>query len=265
MTQNALALAGPYFERRPKLASLSHYFVNLILFSEEEANRPLPLTDPRATHLLKVLRRTVGDSFDAGLVNGPKGRGTLVEQANESLVLTFAWEGPPPPADNLTLLLGLPRPQTARDILRDATTLGVAALHFVRTRRCEASYADSTLWRGDEWRKHLLAGAAQAFATQIPAVTNSLTLSASLDALPADGIRLALDNYEAPVALAEVRLPRDSGVTLAFGPERGWTAEDRTLLRGHGFDFVHLGTRVLRLETAVTAALTLVKSARGSL
>ena len=207
----------------------------------------------------------MGDSFDAGLINGPKGRGTLVELTSESLELTFAWESKPPPADNLTLLLGLPRPQTARDILRDATTLGVAALHFVHTGRSEASYADSTLWRGDDWRKQLLIGAAQAFDTQIPAVTSNLTLSAVLDALPTGGIRLALDNYEAPVSMTEVRFPRETGVTLAFGPERGWSGDDRTLLRGHNFNFVHLGTRVLRLETAVTAALTLVKSARGSL
>ncbi len=239
--------------------------MNIILFSVDEMVRPLPRPDPRAVHLLNVLHCSTGDSFDAGLINGPRGRGLLVAIQEENLILNFSWGNPPPPADDLALLLGLPRPQTARDILRDATTLGVAALHFVRTGRSEPSYANSTLWRGDEWHRQLLAGAAQAFDTRIPTVTWTGTLATTLAALPPAGLRLALDNYEASAPLTAACLPRNSGVALAFGPERGWTDADRGLLRAHGFTLVHLGPRVLRLETAVTAALTLVKSARGSL
>ncbi|MFI5337533.1 MAG: RsmE family RNA methyltransferase [Opitutales bacterium] len=239
--------------------------MNLILFTAAEALRPLPREDPRAVHLLEVLRRQPGDSFDAGLVNGPRGRGTLVAEEGGALTLAFAWGPPPPPPDAVTLILGLPRPQTARDILREATTLGVSALHFVRTGRSEAGYARSSLWREDAWRRHLLAGAAQAFATQVPEVTHDLSLAGALAALPAGGTRLALDNYEAAAPLASHPIPREQPAVLAFGPERGWTAEDRDRLRAGGFTLVHLGTRVLRLETAVVAALTLVKSARGSL
>ncbi|NDC76199.1 16S rRNA (uracil(1498)-N(3))-methyltransferase, partial [bacterium] len=53
--------------------------MNLVLFDAEELAAPLPLTDPRAQHLLKVLRRAAGDTFVAGLVNGPLGEGTLVK------------------------------------------------------------------------------------------------------------------------------------------------------------------------------------------
>jgi 16S rRNA U1498 N3-methylase RsmE len=37
------------------------------------------------------------------------------------------------------------------------------------------------------------------------------------------------------------------------------------LLRDQGFVLVHLGTRVLRLETAVIAALAVLKAGRGSM
>ena len=50
---------------------------------------------------------------------------------------------------------------------------------------------------------------------------------------------------------------------LAFGPERGWSNAERAALRGAGFSFGHLGPRVLRLETAVTAAVALMKAKRG--
>ncbi|MDI1319826.1 MAG: 16S rRNA (uracil(1498)-N(3))-methyltransferase, partial [bacterium] len=107
--------------------------MNIILFHSREVELPLPRSDPRAGHILDVLRRAAGDSFAAGLINGPRGRGTLTAVEREFLLITFAWGESPPPPSPLTLLIGLPRPQTARDILRDATSLGVAALHFVRT------------------------------------------------------------------------------------------------------------------------------------
>lgn len=247
--------------------------MNLVLFAPDEIAAPLPRTDARARHVLDVLRRSVGEEFDAGLVNGPRGKGRLDAVRDDALDLSFTWGEPPPPPDAITLLVGLPRPQTARDILRDATTLGVAALHFVATEKSEPSYAHSTLWRAGEWRRHALAGAEQAFSTQIPEVTATHTLASALALVApnpnlspaAIAIRLALDNYEASRALSDCHLIRDNPLVLALGPERGWGARDRAQLRAAGFELVHLGSRVLRLETAVVAALTLAKAARGTL
>lgn len=240
--------------------------MNLILFEPAELTAPLPRTDPRAEHILKVLRRQPGDTFDVGLVDGPLGKGTLAAVSAEALTLTFTWGPPPAPADPITLLLGLPRPQTARDILRDATTLGVGALHFVATERSDPNYAAATLWTSGEWRRHCLAGAAQAFATRLPAVTSDRTLATALAALPTTTTqRLALDNYEATSPLGEWHLRDDTSVVLALGPERGWGPADRAALRAHGFTLVHLGSRVLRSETAVIAALTLVRAKLGLL
>ena len=246
--------------------------MNLILFEPAELTVPLPRTDPRAEHILKVLRRQIGDPFDVGLVDGPLGKGTLAAISDATLTLTFVWGPPPAPADPITLLLGLPRPQTARDMLRDATTLGVGALHFVATERSDPNYAAATLWTSGEWRRHCLAGAAQAFATRLPAVTSNHPLATALASLPtappdpaADPTRLALDNYEAATALSVCHRSRDKPVVLALGPERGWGPADRAALRAHGFTLVHLGTRVLRSETAVIAALTLVRARLGLL
>lgn len=239
--------------------------MNLLLFRPGEIERPLPAADPRARHLLDVLRRDVGGEFDAGLVNGPRGRGRLDQIAPDALTLSFQWTVPPPAADPLTLVLGLPRPQTARDILRDATTLGAAALHFVDTEKSEPSYAQSSLWRDGEWERHVLAGAEQAFTTLVPEVASGRLLVDTLAGLPAAGPRLALDNYEATAALAGQRFAPAEPLVLALGPERGWGPADRTALRTAGFTLVHLGARVLRLETAVIAALTLAKAARSTL
>lgn len=240
--------------------------MNLVLFEPAEVDRPLPSADPRAGHLLQVLRRREGDTFDAGIVNGPRGTGTLAAIAADALTLSFVWGGDTPPLDPITLIVGLPRPQTARDILRDGTSLGVAAMHFVRTDKGEASYAHSTLWTSGEWRRQLIAGAEQAFATRLPEVTWGRPLLEVIGCLPERAARVALDHYEAGNALAKCPLPAEplqTALVLAFGPERGWSNAERAALRGAGFALAHLGHRVLRTETAVTAAVTVVKARLG--
>ena len=238
--------------------------VNLVLFEPTEIDRPLPRADRRAIHVLEVLRRRPGESFDCGVANGPRGKATVVAVEADALTLTFAWGPPPGPADPITLIIGLPRPQTARDILRDATTLGVGSIHFVQTEKTERSYATSTLWSSGEWRRHVFAGAEQAFDTRVPAITHDLSLDAAL-AANRPGSRVALDNYEAEAALAALAFAAHSPVTVAIGPERGWSPRDRGQLRAHGFRLVHLGARVLRTEGAVVAALTLVRAKLGLL
>lgn len=237
--------------------------MNIILFNPAEVELPLVLHDPRSQHLLQVLRRQVGDSFDCGIINGARGRGTIVAINAEAVALAFNWQEPPPPLSPIHLLIGLPRPQTARDILREATSLGVTAMHFIRTERGEASYANSALWQNGTWRESLLQGAAQAFCTRLPEITHGHSLATALAALPTELTRLALDNYESTAALATHSLPNPLPTALAIGAERGWTATERNLLRNEGFTLVHLGARVLRVETACLAAITLIKARRG--
>ncbi len=240
--------------------------MNLILFESTELAAPLPLADPRARHLLDVLKRPTGDTFDVGVVNGPRGKATLTAVTAETLALTFVWDAPLVPLAPTTLLIGLPRPQTARDILRDATTLGATCIHFVVTERADPNYSTSTLWTSGEWRRHCLAGAAQAFDTRIPEITWTHTLASAISTLPTPlQNRIALDNYEASTPLRVCHLlgdkPSESieSKVLAIGPERGWGASDREALRVAGFTLAHLGTRVLRVETAVIAALAIIR------
>lgn len=240
--------------------------MNLVLFEAAELTAPLPRTDPRAAHILDVLRRREGDTFDAGTVNGPRGKATLAATTRDALTLAFTWDTPLPPLPPTTLLIGLPRPQTARDILRDATTLGATCIHFIATERADPNYATSTLWTSGEWRRHCLTGAAQAFDTRIPEVTWTHTLASALAFQPASSVRIALDNYESPASLRTCRLtsdkPSDSagGLVLALGPERGFGPSDRDALRAAGFTLAHLGSRVLRVETAVVAALAITRA-----
>ena len=237
--------------------------MNIVLFEADELQHPLPLQDPRARHVLEVLRRGPGDNFDAGVIGGPRGKATVERIDADSLHLSFGWGVEPPPLEPLTLIIGLPRPQTARKILEEATSLGVEAMHFVLCERGDPGYGQSRLWSSGEWRRHVIAGAAQAFTTRLPVMTWGLPLGESIDGLAPAGTRLALDNYEAPQPLSKATV--SPPVTLAIGPERGWSTGERERLRAHDFAFVHLGERVLRVETATTAAIALVRAHLGSM
>lgn len=238
--------------------------MNLVLFREAECHRPLPFADPRARHIREVLRRQPGESFDCGLIDGPRGRACVVATGTDALELTFTWQAAPPaPLAPITLLVGVPRPQTARKILGEATTLGIGRLVFFAAERGERSYSDSTLWSSGEVERLLIAAAEQAFCTRLPAVERTASLASTLASLTLEGgTRLALDNYEATVGLSEARV---GGVPtiLAVGSERGWSAAERAALRQAGFTLAHLGTRVLRTETACTAGLAVLKTRLG--
>jgi RsmE family RNA methyltransferase len=244
-------------------SNLSAPHVNLILFDPTELAHPLPRTDRRATHILSVLRRGIGDTCDVGLINGPRGKAPVNAIDDRGLALTFAWGLPPPPLDPISLIIGLPRPQTARDILRDATSLGVSTIHFVRTEKSESSYAQSTLWSSGEWRRHVLAGAEQAFDTRIPEVSHGRMLAELLALAPSDASGIALDNYESLTSLSDVPILPGRPLVLALGAERGWSARERDDLKSAHFTLAHLGKRVLRTETATIAALAILRAKFG--
>ena len=234
--------------------------MNLILFEAGETGRPLPADDPRALHLRRILRRAVGELFDAGVVNGPRGKGRILSVDREGLHFAFEPGAEPEPLLQVALLVGLPRPQTARRILREAASFGVGEIHFAATDKGERSYAGSSLWSTGEARRHLIAGTEQRFSTLLPELVLHDRLEAALDRLLPAHAGAALDNYEATGPLSGFR-PARFPVFLAVGAERGWSAGERDLLRARGVPLLKLGKPVLRTETACLCGLTLLMAA----
>lgn len=222
------------------------------------------MKDPRAKHILEVLRRKEGDDFDVGIIDGPKGKAVLKEILTDGLVLTFCWGEEDPPLDPISLIVGLSRPQTNRKILQEASAIGVQRMLFAQTESAELSYTSSRLWTAGEYKRHVLAGVAQGFATRVPLVEYGMSLDTALNEVNSLAAKYALDNYEYTLPLGEIKPAYRDEIALAIGSERGWTAKERDILRDSGFVLVGIGPRVLRTETAVIAALALVKSAIGS-
>ncbi|HVU38892.1 MAG TPA: RsmE family RNA methyltransferase [Opitutales bacterium] len=240
--------------------------MNLVLFETTAEAARLDCADARARHIRDVLRMKPGDKLFVGVVNGPRGQAVIAEDGPDGMRLEITWEDKAEPPRPIFILTGLPRPQTARDVLRESAAFGVSALHFFNVEKGEPSYANSSLWKTDEWKQRLREGAAQAFATSIPEVAVHDSLRTALEkiavAVPENAVRLALDVYEAGAPLSKLA-PATGAVVLALGAERGWSAGERQDLRGAGFALAQLGPRVLRTETALVAGLSVLLARQG--
>ncbi|MGF1450220.1 MAG: 16S rRNA (uracil(1498)-N(3))-methyltransferase [Opitutales bacterium] len=247
--------------------------MNLLLFEKPADAACIPADDPKARHLREVLQLAPGDTCYVGCLNGPRGCARLIEDTPSGLRFDVAWQSQPPQPHPIDCILATPRPQTARRLLSELTTLGVRRLTFTPSERADPNYARSSLWSSAQWRRHCILGAEQAFHTAIPTVSHATSLQGALAQSAPNGPKCALDLYEAPVALVNSLHAPNPGkdatppplVTLALGPERGWGPTDRDALRQAGFDLVHLGARAIRTETAAIAAVTLTLQTLGLL
>lgn len=238
--------------------------MNLILFNKPFESTRLEAADPRAQHLSKVLRARVGTKVFVGFVNGLRARAEVALIEADGAVSLRVIETEPAPAPlRIRLLIGLPRPHTAKRLLFEAASMGVQELHFFEAERGEPSYAQSRLWTTDDWKDRLRRGTEQSFGTHVPEVGMHTDLQSAISFLQGEGSYLALDNYEAAGALPHMLGSGARSAVMALGPERGWSPNERDTFRKNGWKLAHLGAHVLRLETACTAAVAAASACLG--
>ena len=260
--------------------------MNLILIASHELGKPLPRRDERTIHLLKVLHKKNGDSFDAGILGGQRGIG-IIEKINfdGSLVYSLQLNEEPPPRYPVRLAVGFPRPIQLRRVLRDLSNLGIAAIDLIGTDLGEKSYRDTKLFDTGGARAALVEGAVQARDTSIPELMHYNCLEAWIDEHPWDAkaagtapagvsgsiferrkspLLIAADNVRAEGALSRMS-PALRPVVIAIGSERGWSDRERNILEHAGFLRLSMGERALRCETACIAAAVLVLEKTGAL
>ena len=251
--------------------------MNLILFEAEELGKALPKRDERVVHLTKVLRKGIGDGFDAGVVGGKLGTGRIESVGRDgSLTFSLSLQDEAPQPLPLRVAVGFPRPIQLRRLLRDLSNLGVLAIDLVGTELGEKSYRDTRLLEDGGARAALAEGAAQARDTRLPLLATFPSLAAWLRAAPwgrAPRILVAPDNVRPAAALVSLVFPGPVGapsgaaaeVVLAIGSERGWSDAEREALEANGFIRASMGSRALRTETACVAAAILALEKIGAL
>ena len=237
--------------------------MNLLIFQPDEWTEPIPGQDQRVIHIKKILRAREGDELDAGVLGGGIGKAVIRKILKDgSMEFIFHAEKEPPGPDPVTLIIGTPRPPTARRLMKDLTSAGVGKMIFCATDLGEKSYLTSSLWMKEEYKNALLEGISQGETTVLPEIQKLYSLYKAIDQLDEETDRLALDNISPELPLKTYK-PDYRATCLAIGPERGWSDRERGMLKERGFHICSMGNRVLRTETACHMGLALVQAARG--
>ncbi|RLA63030.1 MAG: hypothetical protein DRQ88_12930 [Epsilonproteobacteria bacterium] len=224
----------------------------LIFENEKLSANTYEISDPeRLEHLKTVLKSSVGDILKITLVDQGIGDAYIKELSANSLTLV---------AKNISkknsapyeLIVGLSRPPTLKKILEHATTLGVSSFNFFKATLSEKSYLDAKLFKGQYLQKYLRYGISQAaIYHQLPKVNIYHEVQSEWK----NREQKYILSPKASKSFLDVKIDFTKKITLAIGPERGWTTDEIDYFKNLGFNEIAISPAILRVETAVFTSL----------
>lgn len=168
------------------------------------------------------------------------------------------------PAAEITLLLSIVKFDAFEWALEKATELGVSKIVPLAAARSEKGLVTATAKRAERWRKILLESSQQSRRLRVPELAAP---AKPMDVFAAhhEGFRVMLsERPDAPhirALLVSAAASKPSAAAVAIGPEGGWTDEEIASARAGGFREASLGPLILRTETAVISALSVLNFA----
>ena len=237
--------------------------MNLVILEPGESGdgSDTRLSGARADHLIDVLHVEPGAQVRVGILNGPRGAGTVRSIEDRTVTLRCTFDPALPPRPKVDVLLALPRPKVMRRLWAQLAAMGVGQIILTNAEKVERNYFDTHILSPESYRPLLIEGLQQARDTWLPAVSLhrqfKVLVEDHLDALFPIGRRLVADpsGKDSPRGTSKERL------LLAIGPEGGWNDFELGLLEAHGFRRVGMGPRTLRTDTACIALLAVVHDA----
>jgi len=209
------------------------------------------LTGAHAAHLSRVLRAQVGQEFDIA-AEGRVRRGRVVHVSADRVEFELG-EGVPSEAMlPVTLYLSIIKFDRMEWAIEKCTELGVARIVPVIAARTETHLAAAAVRRVERWQRLALQASEQSRRPAPPEITLPVKLNSKMP--PPEGQRIVLAETERTVSLKNVVEPA-SAISLAIGPEGGWTEEELKLFEAEGWTSASLGPTILRTETAAIVAV----------
>ena len=250
--------------------------MNILLFHTPEfcaaANSAeIRLHDSRMRYVLERHDiKEVGITVKAGVIETNLGRATLLARSPQELV--FRYEVDPafriPDRSNITIIVGVPRPQTVKKIIQIAVSFGIQAVHFVPFEKTVKSYLSSKVWKTDALNSELFEALEQAGDVYGPLITLHQRSEDFFSAHPEfitnnNAKKIIFDGRDtATFQQRKAAIRNDESmppIILVFGPEAGFTEFERSYFQKKNFSMISLNERMLRLEHAICAAISLVE------
>ena len=232
--------------------------MNLLILEKEDftSSIEVSISDRRHRHMLEVQKLKDGDSIKAGELNGLMGSARVDHIDSESVSLTVNLLKEPPKPLPATLLLALPRPKMLKRTFQTLAAMGVKEIYLINAYRVDKSYWSTPILSEASIREHLILGLEQAGDTQLPKVHIRKRFKPFVeDELPslAKGKRALIAH---PYNASLCPNASDEETLIAIGPEGGFIPYEVDLMQHQGLEAIHLGERILRVETAVPALLS---------
>lgn len=212
----------------------------------------LTLDRDQSHYLINVMRIPADASIL--LFNGRDGewRGTITKAAKKAVEILLTVQTRPQHAEPDVWVCFAPIKKDRTDfIIEKSTELGVARLQPVFTERTQTSRVNV-----DRLRATAREAGEQSERLSVPEVHEPVNLQTLLDDWPADRRLIHLDETGTGAPLAKVLMDGADGIGFLIGPVGGFAPDEVEMISGHPSSIAaDLGPRILRAETACTAAL----------
>lgn len=227
------------------------------------------LRGERADHLGRVLRAEPGQLYElsdgASVWLGRIERVALSRRGDSqvefALIEPIAAEEP---SLRIQLLISLVKFDRFEWCLEKATELGVTSVVPLAAARTDRPLLGAAGKRHARWERIVVESAQQSRRVGPPEVAALVTPEQAFAATTAS-CRILLSEREDAAHLRDALASANGAATaaLAIGPEGGWTDQEIRAARAAGFAAASLGENILRTETAVLAALAVLRFAAG--
>ncbi len=219
------------------------------------------LSGDAAHHLGRVLRAEPGQLYE--LSDGTSVWLGKIEVAAKDQIEFSLIEPVPTRASALdkTLLLAVVKFDAFEWALEKATELGVNRVIPVAAARSEKGLLVAAGKRAERWKKIVFESSQQARRVRLPLLEPVIAPSPAFAAAESQIKLMLSERPEARLLKSVLNGRLAETVTLAIGPEGGWTDEEFVAARKSGFEEASLGSLILRTETAVAACLASVNYA----
>ncbi len=230
-----------------------HEPMNIILLEQSDFvgdKNEVVLSGRRFMHIKDILKSSVGDTLSIGLLNDRLGEGEVMAMSANDVHLKVDLTEPPPPALSCKLILALPRPIVLKRLLGSITSLGIKEIYLLQTRRVEKSYWQSPVLEKQNIEKALKLGLEQSKDTVLPKIFLKKQFKSFVEDELSDIVQGTQCFFAHPTSREQPQ-KMQGPVTLAVGPEGGFIDYEIEKLQQYGFSGIHLGQRILKVETAI--------------
>jgi 16S rRNA (uracil1498-N3)-methyltransferase len=210
------------------------------------------LLGPNANHLFRVLRVKVGQAFDVA-ANGVPRSATVVSATPEEVEFHLGAIIESEALPQITVYLSIFKFDRFEWALEKLTELGVTSIHPVIAQRTEKHLAKAAEARVERWRKLAREASQQSRRVAPPEIAAPVALKQAI--AEAQGSRILLAETEEHLSLKDALAECHPPLSLAFGPEGGWSETELGLFTASGWKSASLGHTILRAETAAIAAV----------